>query len=333
MKALLSREAGGPESLELVDLPDPVAGPRQVVIDVAACALNFPDLLMVADQYQTKPPRPFIPGGEVAGVVSAVGEGVDALQPGDRVIAGFVLGGLAEKIVVPAGGAVKIPDSMGFEEASGLIIAYGTAHHALKDRARMKSGETLLVLGASGGTGLAAVEVGKAMGARVVAAASTEAKVALCMARGADAGIVYGRGPFDAEGRKGLSARFKAVVGEDGADVIYDTVGGDYAEPALRAIAFEGRYLVVGFAAGEIPRIPLNLTLLKSCDIAGVFFGAWVRRHRDIYRQNLAELMALHQAGKVRPHVSETFPLARGGEAMGRLATREAVGKIVVVMK
>jgi NADPH2:quinone reductase len=333
MKALLSREPGGPESLELVDLPDPTPGPKEVVIDIAASALNYPDVLMIADQYQTKPPRPFIPGGEVAGLVSAVGEGVDTLQVGDRVIAGFVLGGLAEKIAVPAGGAVKIPDNMGFEEGAALLIAYGTGHHALRDRGRLQPGETLLVLGAAGGAGLSAVELGKAMGARVVAAASSEEKVALCMARGAQAGVVYGRGPLDAAARKDLTARLKAAVGEAGAHVIYDTVGGDYAEPALRAIAFEGCYLVVGFAAGEIPRIPLNLALLKSCDIAGIFFGAWARRNRGKYRQNLAELMALHQAGKIRPYVSETFPLARGAEALARLANRQATGKVVVVMR
>jgi NADPH2:quinone reductase len=332
MKALLSKAPGGPETLALEDLPPPQAKPGQVVIGVAACAVNFPDLLMLEDKYQAKPPRPFAPGGEVAGVVKAVGEGVATVKPGDRVIGRFLAGGMAEEVAVDVSGVIAMPDAMPFDEAAAFLMTYGTAHHALNDRARLKAGETLLVLGAAGGVGLAAVELGRAMGARVIAAASTEEKVELCKQCGAESGVVYGRGPFDRDGQKRLAELFKAATGADGADVIYDAVGGGYAEPALRAIAWEGRYLVVGFAAGEVPKIPLNLALLKGAEIVGVFWGDWVRRFPERYRKSVTELMALYEAGKVRPYVSERFPLAEGGQALARLANREARGKIVVTM-
>jgi NADPH2:quinone reductase len=333
MKALLSKDPGGPESLVLEELPRPEPGPGQVVVGVAACSVNFPDVLLIADKYQIKPPRPFSPGGEFAGVVLRAGEGVTDLAPGDRVIACFTWGGLAEEVAVDAARVVKMPDLMNFEDGAALLIAYGTGHHALKYRASLRPGETLLVLGAAGGTGLAAVAVGKAMGARVIAAASSQEKVDLCKQQGADEVVVYGRGPFDADGRKALSQMFKAAVGADGAHVVYDAVGGDYAEPALRAIAWEGRYLVVGFAAGDIPRIPLNLALLKGCDIRGVFWGEWTRHNPEANRRHLAELMALYEAGEIRPYVSERFPLAEGAQAIARLANREALGKIVVTLK
>jgi NADPH2:quinone reductase len=332
MKALLSKGVGGPETLVLEEVPTPTPGPGEVLIDVAACAVNFPDVLVIEDRYQARPQRPFAPGAEVAGVIAAVGEGVTHLQAGDRVLALTGFGGMAEAVVAPASRVAEIPDAMPFDEAAAFIMTYGTSHHALKDRAQLQPGQTLLVLGASGGVGLAAVEVGKAMGARVIAAASSEAKVALCKSRGADSVVVYGRGPFDAAGRKALSQQFKDAVGETGAQVIYDAIGGDYAEPALRALAWEGRYLVVGFAAGEIPRIPLNLVLLKACELVGVAWGVWTMRNPDRHRKNLAELIALYQAGAIRPHVTERYPLAEGGKAIARLANREALGKIVVTM-
>jgi NADPH2:quinone reductase len=332
MKALLSTQVGGPDTLVMDELPSPDAAPGQVVIDVAACAVNFPDVLMIEDKYQFKPPRPFAPGGEVAGVVKAVGAGVGHVQPGDRVLGKMLAGGMAEEVAVDAAGVVKIPDAMPFDEAAAFLMTYGTSHHALKDRAALKPGQTLLVLGAAGGVGLAAVELGKAMGARVVAAASTQEKVDLCKRRGADVGVVYGRGPFDRDGQRALAQLFKDAVGPDGADVIYDAIGGDYAEPALRAIGWEGRYLVVGFAAGDIPKIPLNLALLKGCEIVGVFWGGWVARNPERQRQNVAELMALYEAGKIRPYVSERYPLEEGARAIARLANREALGKVVVTM-
>jgi len=332
MKALLSKTAGGPESLVLEELPSPQAGPGQVVIDVAACAVNFPDVLMIEDKYQFKPMRPFAPGCEVAGLVKAVGAGVTHLRPGDRVLGQMLSGGMSEEVAVDAQGVLRIPGAMPFDEAAALLTTYGTSHHALKDRAHLKPGQSLLVLGAAGGVGLAAVELGKQMGARVVAAASTQEKVDFCLRHGADVGVVYGRGPFDRLEREALTRKFKEAVGADGVDVIYDGVGGEYAEPALRAIAWEGRYLVVGFAAGDIPKIPLNLALLKGCDIVGVFWGNWVRRNPERHRRDVAELIAMHAAGKIKPYVSERFPLADGGRALGKLASREATGKVVVMM-
>lgn len=332
MRALLSTHPGGPESLVLTDIPSPQPGPGEVIIDVVACAVNFPDVLIIQDMYQFKPERPFAPGSEVAGVIKAVGAEVRQFELGDRVLAKMVCGGMAEEVAVDASAAARIPDSMPFDEAASLLLTYGTSHHALKDRARLQAGQTLLVLGAAGGVGLAAVELGKAMGARVIAAASSQEKVDLCRRHGADAGVVYGRGPLDRDAQRTLAQSFKDATGPGGADVIYDAIGGDYAEPALRSIAWEGKYLVVGFAAGEIPKIPLNLALLKACDIVGVFWGAWTERNPDRHRQNVAELVVLYEAGKIRPYVSERYPLAQGGQAIARLARREAVGKVVVTM-
>jgi NADPH:quinone reductase-like Zn-dependent oxidoreductase len=331
VKALLSREPGGPETLELAELPDPEPGPGQLLVAVRACSINYPDVLMIEDKYQFRPPRPFAPGGEIAGIVEAVGEGVEGWKPGDRMIAMLGHGGLAEKVLVAAAMALKLPEERGFEEGSALILTYATSIHALLDRGRLEAGETLLVLGAAGGVGLAAVELGKAYGARVVAAVSSEEKEKAARAAGADSTLVYPRGPFDKDQSKALALQFKDAVGPDGADLIYDPVGGDYAEPALRSIAWQGRYLVVGFPAG-IPKLPLNLTLLKSCDVCGVFWGAFAARDPKANAAHIETLFRLWREGKIAPKVSRTWPLAEGGDAIAHMAARKAVGKLVVTM-
>ena len=331
MKALLSKAAGGPETLELTEVDEPSVEPGQLLIRVRACAINYPDVLIIEDKYQFKPPRPFAPGGEIAGVVEQVGERVTAWSPGDRVIAMLGHGGLAEKVVVPAAMAVPLPEGRSFEEGSALILTYATTIHALLDRGKLKAGETLLVLGAAGGVGLAAIELGKAYGARVIAAVSSEEKAEAARAGGADSTLIYPRGPFDKDQSKALAAQFKEAVGPAGADVIYDPVGGDYAEPALRSIAWEGRYLVIGFPAG-IPKLPLNLTLLKSCDVRGVFWGAFAARDPKGNAAHLATLFRLWEEGRIKPRVTRTWPLAEGGEAIAHMAARQAVGKLVVTM-
>jgi NADPH:quinone reductase len=331
VRALLSEAAGGPETLVLRDVPDPVAGPGQLLVGVKACAINYPDVLIIEDKYQFKPPRPFAPGGEVSGVVEAVGEGVSGWSEGDRVIAMIGHGGLAGKVAVNAATALRLPEARSFEEGSALILTYATSIHALLDRGRLRAGETLLVLGAAGGVGLAAVELGKAYGARVVAAVSSEEKAEVARAAGADLAIVYPRGPFDKEGSKALAQQFKDAVGPGGADVVYDPVGGDYAEPALRAIGWEGRYLVVGFPAG-IPKLPLNLTLLKSCDVCGVFWGAFAARDPKANAAHVETLFRLWSEGKIAPRVSRTWPLEQAGEAIAHMAARRAVGKLVVTI-
>jgi NADPH2:quinone reductase len=308
--------------IEEVEDPKPESG--QVVLDIEACAVNFPDVLMIQDMYQFKPPLPFSPGAEVAGTVSAVGEGVDGLDIGDRVIASPGWGGLAEKVAVDARSAIDVPDGIDLVHASSFLYAYGTSHYALKDRGQLKPGETLLVLGAAGGVGLAAVELGAAMGANVIAAASTDEKLALCREHGATMTINYVT--------EDLKARIRDLTGGVGADVVYDPVGGAYSEPALRSTAWEGRFLVIGFADGEIPRVPLNLALLKGCSIVGVFWGAFVGRERQRHRENVAELLAWWQEGKLHPHVSNTYPLERASEAIRELADRKAKGKVVVTI-
>ena len=332
MKALLSKAVGGPDTLVLEDVPSPEAKPGFAVVSVKAVGVNFPDVLIIEDKYQFKPARPFSPGGEVSGVVKSVGEGVTHIKVGDRVLGNTGWGGMAEELALEAARLVKIPDAMPFDDAAAFIMTYGTSYHALKDRADLQPGQTLLVLGAAGGVGLAAVELGKQMGARVIAAASSQEKVDLCLAHGADAGVVYGRGPFDRDGQKQLSEQFKAACGAAGADVIYDGIGGDYAEPALRSIAWEGKYLVVGFAAGDIPKIPLNLALLKGCDIVGVFWGTWVAKNPARHQKSVAELLAMYAAGKIKPHVSGRFPLAKAADAIRHLASRQAMGKVVVTI-
>jgi NADPH:quinone reductase-like Zn-dependent oxidoreductase len=331
MKALLSTAPGGPGTLALTELPDPVPGPGQLLVRVKACAINYPDVLIIEDKYQFKPARPFAPGGEIAGIVEAAGEGVSGWAEGARLIAMLGHGGLAEKVLVPAAMAIPLPEGRSFEDGSALILTYATTIHALADRAKLQEGETLLVLGAAGGVGLAAVELGKAMGARVVAAVSSEEKAEAVRAAGADVAIVYPRGPFDKDGAKALAQLFKDAVGPNGADVVYDPVGGDYTEAALRAIAWEGRLLVIGFPAG-IPKLPLNLTLLKSCDVRGVFWGAFAARDPKANAAHIATLFRLWTEGKIAPKVSRTWPLAEGGDAIAFMAARNAVGKLVVTM-
>lgn len=331
MKALLSTATGGPETLAIGELPQPVAGPGQIVIDVAACSVNYPDVLIIVDKYQFKPQRPFAPGGEVAGTVAEVGEGVTGFAVGDRVIACCGNGGMAEAVAVGAHMAFHLPDKHSFADGSALLMTYATSIHALAERGHLGQGDTLLVLGASGGVGIAAVELGKAMGARVIAGVSSEAKAAVARDAGADDVVIYGHAPFDKDASKALADQFKAAVGPKGANVIYDAVGGDYCEPAVRSIAWEGRYLVVGFPAG-IPRLPLNLTLLKSCDIAGVFWGAFAAREPARNRANIARLMQLWEDGKIAPRVTESFALADGGQAIAKLGDRSSVGKLVVTI-
>jgi NADPH:quinone reductase len=331
MKALLSRHPGGPETLVLEDIPEPAAGPGEVRVAVRACGVNYPDLLIIQDLYQFKPPRPFAPGAEIAGVVDAVGTGVGNVRVGDRVVLSPVRSGMSEKAVALASNCWKIPDAMPFDEAAALLMTYGTSQHALKDRAQLRSGETLLVLGAAGGVGIAAVELGKAMGARVVAAASSAEKLALARDHGADEGVQYPVGSLDKAGARALTDHFKAVCGADGAQVIYDAVGGDYTEAALRAIGYQGRHLVVGFPAG-IPKLPLNLPLLKSCQIIGVFWGDFTARNPALHAANVAALMNLYREGRIKPAVTERYPLARGGEAIAALGARRARGKVVVMI-
>ena len=331
MKALLSTHPGGPETLVLEDIPEPVPGPGEVRVAVRACGVNYPDLLIIQDLYQFKPPRPFAPGAELAGVVDAVGTDVANVRVGDRVLLSPVRSGMAEKAVGLASNCWKIPDAMPFDEAAALLMTYGTSQHALKDRAHLRAGETLLVLGAAGGVGIAAVELGKAMGARVIAAASSPEKLALARDRGADEGVQYPLGALDKTQARALTDRFKAVCGADGAQVIYDAVGGDYTEAALRAIGYQGRHLVVVFPAG-IAKLPLNLPLLKSCQIVGVFWGDFTARNPAQHAANVAALMVLYGEGRIRPAVTERFPLARGGEAIAALGARRVRGKVVVVM-
>ena len=331
MRALLSHEPGGPETLRLSDVPDPTAGPGELLIRVRAAAINYPDVLILEDKYQFRPARPFAPGGEIAGEVETLGDGVEGWSVGDRIIAVTGHGGLAEKVVIPASAAVRLPDKRTFEEGAALLLTYATSIHALYDRGRLRAGQTLLVLGAAGGVGLAAVELGKARGARVIAAVSSPEKAEAAGEAGADTAIVYPAGPFDTEGRKALSLRFKDVVGPEGADVIFDPVGGDYSEAALRAIAWEGRFLVVGFPAG-IAKLPLNLTLLKSCDVCGVFWGAFAARDPAANSANIEALFRLWDEGRIRPRISAKYPLERGGEAIRAMAERRAIGKLVVTM-
>lgn len=330
MKALLSKAPGGPETLVLEDIPSPTPGKGEVLIDVKAIGINFPDTLIIRDMYQFKPERPFSPGGEVSGVVKALGEGVTSLTIGQRVIGSCGWGGMREELVLEAGRCIPIPDSIPFDEAAAFVMTYGTSYYALKDRADPKPGEKLLVLGAAGGVGIAAVELGKAMGLEVIAACSTQEKVDFCLSKGADHGLVYERAPLDRGQQKALSNQIKEISG-GGVDIIYDGVGGDYAEPSIRAMNWEGRFLVIGFPAG-IPAIPLNLTLLKSCDIRGVFWGAAVARDPKANQQNLAEMFAMYQEGKIKPHVSKTFPLDQGGDAIQYLMDRKAMGKVVVTV-
>ncbi len=332
MKAIISHAPGGPETLVLADLPEPSPAAGQVLLAVHAVGVNYPDVLIIEDRYQVKPQRPFSPGAELSGVVEAIGDGVDGLRVGDRVLATPGFGGMAERIAVDAHRCIVLPDAMPFDEAAAFVMTYGTSYHALVDRADLQPGETLLVLGAAGGVGLAAIELGVAMGARVIAAASSQQKLDIAIASGAAAGLVYPRGPIDRDGQKTLSNAFKDACGPNGPNVIYDPVGGDYAEPALRSIAWEGRYLVVGFPSG-IPKLPLNLPLLKGCDVLGVFWGAAVQKNPARHRASVNELFELYAEGRIRPKISQRFPLAHAGEAIAALGSRQTTGKVVVTMR
>ncbi|MES1198368.1 MAG: NADPH:quinone oxidoreductase family protein [Pseudomonadota bacterium] len=331
MKALLSKTPGPPESLTLEEVADPSPGEGEVVIAVKAAGVNFPDSLIIEDKYQFKPERPFAPGGEVAGVIESVGAGVSGVKAGDRVIGSAGWGGFAEKIVLPAARVLPIPDAMPFDEASAFILTYGTSYYALKDRGALKSGETVLILGAAGGVGIAAIELAKAVGARAIAAVSSQEKAAFAKEAGADETVIYPMGALGKDESRALADAFKQATG-GGADIVYDAVGGPYCEPALRAMNWNGRYLVIGFPAG-IPTPPLNLTLLKSSSIVGVFWGASVAREPELHKQNTRELFAFYAKGAIRPRISQRYALKDGGQAIRALMDRKATGKLVVVME
>ena len=322
MKALLCTRYGTPDDLELADIADPKPAPGEAVVRVAAAALNFFDTLIIAGKYQVKPPMPFSPSAEFAGTVESVGAGVTSLKAGDRVLGYAGYGAARQRIALAADRLVKIPANVDFDHAAGICVTYGTTLYALKDRAHLKSGETLAVLGASGGVGLAAVELGKLMGARVIACASSAAKLAFAREHGADDGIDYANDD--------LKDALRAKTGGNGADVIYDPVGGAYAEAALRSIAWEGRFLVIGFAAGEIPKLPLNLVLLKSCDVLGVFWGSWITRDPAGHRANTEQLLSWVAAGKLSSHVHAVYPLSEAAAALKAIASRTVMGKVIL---
>ncbi|GLK68876.1 NADPH:quinone oxidoreductase family protein [Hansschlegelia plantiphila] len=322
MKAVLCIELGGPEALQFVELPDPQPGPGEVVVDVAYAALNFFDTLIIAGRYQSKPDLPFSPGGEMAGVVSSVGEGVEGLAVGDRVAGYLGHGCCRDKVLAKAEALTLVPLDLDLDRAAGLIIAYGTTLHALADRGALKRGETLAVLGASGGAGLAAVEIGKLLGARVIACASSADRLAFARERGADEVVDYTK--------EDLKLRLKELTGGNGVDVVYDPVGGEATEAAVRALAWRGRHLVIGFAAGDIPKLPLNLPMLKGADIRGVFWSAHAAREPALHRAELARLFDWAAAGEVSAHVDLVLPLSETADAISRIARREARGKILV---
>ncbi len=323
MRAVRIHDLTGPKGLRVDELPSPVPGEGEVRIDVKAAGVNFPEVLLSYGKYQFKPEPPFVPGGEAAGIVGAVGAGVSRVKVGDRVAATMVNGGFAEQWVVPEPAVVHVPEGVAFPVAGATLLTYATTYHALVDRAHLQPGETLLVLGAAGGVGVAAIQLGKLLGARVIAAASSPEKLAFCKEMGADDVIDYGA--------EDLKDRVKALTHGDGANVVYDPVGGRYSEAALRAIAWEGRFLVVGFAAGDIPKIPLNLTLLKGCQIVGVFWGSFAMRQPDANRANCTRIFEWVADGKLKPHVDATLTFAQAGEALERLEQRKVRGKLVLV--
>ncbi|MDH3321279.1 MAG: NADPH:quinone oxidoreductase family protein [Betaproteobacteria bacterium] len=324
MKALLCKQFGPPESLVLEDVPSPQPGAGEVVISVKAASVNFPDVLIIQNKYQFKPPLPFSPGSELAGVVKLVGDGVHNVRPGDKVIAYTTFGAFAEEVKTESGRLLPMPEGMSFEAAASFILTYGTTDHALRDRGQLRAGETLVVLGAAGGVGVAAIEIGKALGARVIACASSDEKLDVCRLHGADETVNYAT--------EELRERLKALCGAKGVDVIYDAVGGAYTEPAFRAIAWRGRHLVIGFAAGDIPKLPLNLPLLKGAAVIGVFWGEFTRREPQAFAASARQLAWWYQEGRLKPHVSATFPLAKAADAMNLLASRQAKGKVVVTI-
>jgi len=333
MKAILSEVIGPPEALKLGELPEPACRDGDIVIEVEACAINYPDSLLIEDKYQVRLPRPFAPGSEVAGRVAAIGAGVEGWSVGDRLIAASNTGGgLAERVSVPASQAFALPEPFPYEQGSALLLTYATTIHALQDRGHLAAGETLLVLGAAGGTGIAAIQIGKALGARVVAAVSSPEKAAVVTSVGADDVIIYPSGPLDADKSKALGAAFKAAIGSGGANVVYDPVGGDYAEPAVRSLAWAGRYLIIGFTAG-IPRIPLNLPLLNSCDLSGVFWGEFAKRNPEHNRRNVRQLFDWWAEKKIDPKIERVFPFEKAGEAIRIVKDRRAIGKVVVQVR
>jgi NADPH2:quinone reductase len=322
MRAVRCHELTGPSGLRVDEVPEPTVGAGQILVDVKAAGVNFPDVLLTYGNYQFKPSPPFSPGGEVAGIVREVGKGV-SLAVGDRVAATMLYGGYAERVVMPEMAVVKLPDAVGFEVGAATLLTYATTYHALVDRAALKPGETLLVLGAAGGVGTAACELGALLGARVIAAASTDDKLAFCRAHGATETINYTS--------ESLKDRVKALTSGNGVDVVYDPVGGALAEPALRGMAWQGRYLVVGFAAGDIPKIPLNLVLLKGCQIVGVFWGSFAMRDPAKNREHCARLFAWIAEGKLAPVVDAVLPFTEAAQALARLERREVKGKLVLV--
>jgi NADPH2:quinone reductase len=323
MKAVLCKQYGPPDSLVLEELDSPRAGPGEVVVSVKAASVNFPDVLIIQNKYQFKPPLPFSPGSELSGVVKEAGAGV-AYRPGDRVMAFTTYGAFAEEVKVDAARLLPIPGGMDFVSAAAFLLTYGTSDHALRDRGALAPGETLLVLGAAGGVGLAAVEIGKALEARVIACASSGEKLAVCRSHGADATVDYAA--------EDLRERVKALTDGRGVDVVYDPVGGPYSEPAFRSLAWRGRLLVVGFAAGEIPKLPLNLALLKGASIVGVFWGDFARREPRRFADSVHQLGHWYREGKLRPHVSQTLPLEKAAEALKLMAARQVKGKVVLTM-
>ena len=330
MKAFLCKEFGPVDSHQVEEIDDPIAGPGQVVVDIKATGISFPDVLIVQGLYQFKPPFPFSPGSEISGVVSSVGEGVTMYKEGDRVMGSIGSGGLREKGVYLEQQLMPLPETMDFNTAAGFPLNYGTTYHAFKQRGELKAGQSVLVLGAGGGLGITAIHIAKAMGAKVIAAASSQEKIDLCKKEGADEGIIYER-EMDRDLQKKFSDQIKEVTG-GGVDMIYDLVGGDYAEPALRAIARHGKYLVIGFTAG-IPKMPLNLTLLKECQIVGVFWGQFAGVEYAENQQNFKELFDLHAEGKIKPFVTETYTLDESAAAIKTLEDRKVLGKVVVSME
>jgi NADPH2:quinone reductase len=329
MRTLRSHAPGGPETLVLDTLPDPVPGAGEVVIAVEAAALNYPDLLIIQDKYQIRPPRPFAPGSEVAGRIAAIGPGVDTLRPGDRVIGLVAWGGLADRVCLPADACVPMPDTLGFEEGAALLVTYGTSHYALWDRGQIKAGDTLLVLGASGGVGLAAVQLGRAWGATVIAATSSADKADIARSHGASECIIYPADIADREAAKAFTLAVRDACPGNVVDIVFDPVGGGYAEPAFRTLGWKGRHLVVGFTAG-IASLPLNLTLLKGASITGVFYGDFARREPDLRARYLMEVMALHATGAIRPHIGLSVPIEQAAEGFRALDGRKSSGKIVI---
>ena len=323
MKAVVCNAWGMPDTLVVEELPEPTPGPGQVVLDVMAAGVNFPDVLIIQGKYQFKPALPFTPGSELSGVVRAVGAGASHLTVGDKVIAFSAQGAFAQQIAVPAQACMPMPPGMDFDTAAAITLTYGTSHHAVVDRAALKPGETMLVLGAAGGVGLAAIEIGKALGARVIAAASSDDKLAVCREHGADATINYST--------EDLREAIKAATGGKGPDVIYDPVGGIYAEPAFRSIGWRGRYLVVGFANGEIPKLPLNLTLLKGASLMGVFWGEFAKREPKANMAAMRQLMGWLAEGKIKPRISARYALADTASALNDMAARKVTGKVVIL--